>query len=223
MDESIFGCQHPPGHVGRIDDPHQRFSREERELAELAAGEGHDVTAVKRDKKSRTPDADICGHKTEFKRLDPEGSTTPDSRIRNSLSRAESQGTHVIVDARADSRTTRGDVDVGVRKFLSSEAERKSTGALRGEEKAAIRVVAKDFDVSYHPARVRQMRQEQTSQLHAQPPNTAAKQEQPPTKRFSIDRTGSRDVQPNREPPRNYDLTRNQDREESRRPKGPSK
>jgi hypothetical protein len=162
VDESIFSCRHPPGTVGRVDESKQRLLPEERQMADRLASEGHTVTSIPRSKKSRTPDADVCGHATEFKTLERNGTATPDNRIRNSLSKANGQGTHVIVDARAEPKATKDNAHVGVRKFVANEARDKSNGKLKGDQKAAVRVVGKDFDASYNQARLDKMRKEQT-------------------------------------------------------------
>jgi len=115
--------------TGIVDERAARFSARERRIAELLAGEGHEVRAVPTTAYP-TPDAYVDGRPMEWKTLEP-GATSV--TVRNALRRGKKQAEDVFIDARG-SGLTRDQAWQGVRRFVASPYNRL----------AAIRVVG-DF------------------------------------------------------------------------------
>jgi hypothetical protein len=161
LPESIFGCRHAPGTRGSIDESERRFSPSEKKIAEQLEREGHKVASQKEGPQyGKMADAQVCGQPTEFKRLVGHGTAPPENRVKNKLNKSKGQGSRVIVDTTADPKVTRRTAHTGVQNFLSDEDKSKRSEKLKGDQKAGIRIIGKDFDRSYDQSKLKQMRAE---------------------------------------------------------------
>jgi hypothetical protein len=122
---------------GRVDESAKPFSQEERKIADLLAGEGKEVTAVKESSVpgQRTADAVVDGKPTEFKSV-ADGATN--TNVKNALDSAKGQADNAIVDGRGTG-LTQEEAQRGLNRFLGANPDRMTS----------IRIVGDGWQISW--------------------------------------------------------------------------
>lgn len=149
-------CRHH-GAAGSFDESERRASHDELAVAQVLAGEGHQVRTVAERSGARTPDLTACGTSIEvkgFQTLEQRDGRPPSAwSVANKILDARGQGAVAVVRG-GDSGLTKATAQSGYALFCERAAE-KGMGRLR-----AVRVLGKDFDISLAAvADVRQARQ----------------------------------------------------------------
>lgn len=124
--------------LGAVDQREREFVPAERRVADLLAGEGRVVSALREsdDPGVRRPDATVDGQFTEFKCPDV-GATNV--TIKAALTDAKGQARHAIVDGRGTGLTDT-EAHRGLRRFLGAHPDRMDT----------IRILGDDFDIRWN-------------------------------------------------------------------------
>lgn len=105
---------------GTVDESVRGFSPQERKIADRLADDGHDVAAADESGPGRHFDAFVDGRPTEFKTVDPGGTSATIKNELDKSAKAGGQARDVIIDAEA-SGMSEEEARLGIARFLGNK------------------------------------------------------------------------------------------------------